>query len=674
MTCTPKGNSIDTAAPLAADDEELDNRVISALLDTTTETEQDATHLNLTRRNQVRILPITNIHHFEILTRCDHQADYVTRSSTFDALYSNEHCSSSSPGRASGVVFSQRLNIPYGSAERGSVPYTQESFTDSPGQRGIGLLRPLTRSPTTSFALASRPARRILQSSSSSALTSTARYQGGSSIRRFGSAADKVSHSVTSVLGPDAQIIKKRDTGTDDLGGRSKLARSKTKHVFAKFAGVISDHFSTKGSHREDKSHDTTNETTSAAEAKPAQIIDGLPLPRLTLAPLSLTNRAMPNYRHSSMSEDMNVEMHKAAMMTGRAVRPPAVARKRLTIVDEVTIQDGSLDENPFSDSASSHPSAETGVELKGGSGKAPTLTDPFQAERILDTNVDAILDTPPVGFSTPRRRSHSSWVHQLTPTRPPKTSSSDSSDLIDLSDSGSSIKTDRQRRIPIILGIPVRGPVSDGVSSQSSTHHDGQDLHNRGPEMSDSTRLSSYPPGSTIRHVPRSMGRLTEVPVLSVHRFQQNNTFPIARKKHPSPSKVQLELYGKYMENNLALGVFHDPDELGLSFETPQSSPGMLSPRDTNHLMRGGDTTFSNIDLRQDFFGHGNRLGSSNTRSRIPQPVKKVYRPRTETALAKSLYPANVGDMSSEDELHWDPSAYKIGHRCNHCGSMNKL
>lgn len=168
-------------------------------------------------------------------------------------------------------------------------------------------------------------------------------------------------------------------------------------------------------------------------------------------------------------------------------------------------------------------------------------------------------------------------------------------------------------------------------------------------------------------------MGRLTDVPVLSVPGVQQSMAFPIARKKHPSPSKVQLEMYGKFMDSNLALGVFQDPDELGLSFEAPPTSSEILSPRDANRLMRGSGTTASNIDLGKDFDGHGNRLASTNTRSRIPQPVKKMTRSRTETTLAKDFYPANAGDMSTEDELQWDLSAYKLGNRCNHCGSMNK-
>lgn len=671
MTGTPKHAGADSGTPLSAD-EELDNKVISALLDTPAEPEAEGTHNALTHGSQVRITLIVAICLIEILTQDYHQANYVTRSHTLDVLHKNDNCSSSrSFSRAQSFAFPHDLSNSSGPAERNHLV----NLTD---QSGSGFFQPLARSQTASSPLGGRSARRVLQSSSSSALTSTTRYKGGSPIRKAVSSADKVSHSVTSVLGSSAQVLGKSATGAEDPGGRSKLTRSKTKNVFAKFAGVISDHFGTKGSRREDKSHDATNGSTSMGDTKPAQIIDGLPLPRLALAPLPLTNRGISGNRHSSVSENMNVEMAKAARMAGRPYRPgrtPTMSRKRLTIVDEVTFQEGSPPDDPFSDSASSPPSVENDMESKDDHGKILDLADPFQAERLLDTNTDAILDTPPVGFSTPRRRSRSSWVRCATPTRGPKAfSSADCSDLIDLSDGTSSSKEDRQRKIPIILGSPVKGPVKAEAASQDSAHQDGRNLYDRGHELPDSTRLSSYPPGSTIRPVPRSMGRLTDVPVLSAPSFQQSGPFPVTRKKHPSPSKVQLEMYGQYMESNLAIGVFQDPDELGMSFEAPQASPEMLSPRDVNRLMCGSGATVSNIDLRKDFVGHGNGSGSSNTRSRIPQPVKKVSRSRTETALAKDFYAANAGDMSTEDELQWDSSEYQIGHRCTHCGSMNKL
>lgn len=490
---------------------------------------------------------------------------------------------------------------------------------------------------------------------------------------------------MTSLLGTGALVHAKSNnvvTGTDDSLPRSKITRSKTKNVFAKFAGVISDTFTPKSNRKEDKSYDATNEATSVGNVKPPQIIDGLPLPRLALAPLPLTNHGVSNNRHSSVRDDMNFDAMQAARMTGRVGRlgrtNPAVARKRLTIVDEVTFHEDSSVKDPFSDSASSHASPGSDVELENRvHAKTLGLMDPFEAERLFDSNTDALLNTPPVGFSTPRRRSRSSWIRCPTPTRGPRALSFNGSDLITFSDAGSPAHSDRRcSMIPVLRGSPVRKSAQKegSIDQENLPRGGGRILHGRGRGSSDSTRLSSYPPGSTIRHVPRSMGRLTDVPVLAAPDVQQGSgAFPILRKKHPSPSKIQLEMYGQLMENNLALGVFQDPDELGLSFEAPSSSPEMLSPRDANRLMRGSGTTVSNIDLRKDFDGHGNPLASTSSRSRIPQPVKKMPRSRTETMLAKDFYPAHAGDMSTEDELQWDFLPYQLDHRCNHCGNMNK-
>lgn len=518
--------------------------------------------------------------------------------------------------------------------------------------------------------------RRMLQSSSSTALASTTRNKGSSPIRKAGAGTDKISRSLTSVLGSGVNLSSKGVAAADDSGGRTKIRRSKTKNVFAKFASVITDHFNTKGSRKEDKAYDASNESTSVGTAKPAQIVDGLPLPRLELAPLPIPNRGTSIRRHRSESENLDFEMIKAARVTGRiprSARGPAVARKRLTIVDEVSFQEGSPPDDPFSDSASGQHAADLGM-----SGRRQILNsiDPFQVERLFDSNPDAILDTPPVGFSTPRRRSRSSWARCPTPTRASKALSFDGSDLITFSDAGSPVKSERRRKVPVLSGSPARhsvqGPLE--VIGQANVQQDGQGLYDKARKSSGSTRLSSYPPGLTIRHVPRSMGRLTDVPVLSAPNMQPNRAFPVLRKKHPSPSKDQLEFYGKFMDQNLALGVFQDPDELGLSFETPHTSPDMLTPRDANRLMRGSGKTASNIDLRKDFSGQGSRLTPLNTRSRIPQPVKKVSRSRTETTLAKNLYPANAGEISVEDELQWDTSPYKLPSRCTNCGSMNKL
>lgn len=455
----------------------------------------------------------------------------------------------------------------------------------------------------------------------------------------------------------------KRETSGDALDGLPKLTRSKTKNMFVKFAGLISSTFTNKGNRKEDRSYDATNESISVGEVKPAHIINGPPLPRLVLDPLPITTSTMR--KRPSSSEDINFEMFKEPKMTGRvrkSSRLPAITKKRLTIVDEVGFDEDCPPDDPFSNYASSHRSADPDVEAKKSQNTALNLADPFEAERLLDSNTDAILNTPPVGFSTPRRRSRSYGVRCPTPTRGPKDPSFDGSDLITFSDAGSPAKYEQRLEISHVSGSPARKPIQGENPGQQSEEKSLFDL----------TRLSSYPPGSTIRHVPRSIGRLVDVPVLSAPATQQNGLFLVNKKKHPSPSKVQLEMYGKFMENNLALGVFQDPDELGLSFAAPSPSPQMLSVRDANRMMRGGGTTTSKNGQRKSHISYENPVLSSTLKSRIPQPIKQVSRSRTETTLAKKFYPANADDMSTEDELQWDES--KIGQRCIHCGSMNKL
>ncbi|KAK7739233.1 hypothetical protein SLS53_005871 [Cytospora paraplurivora] len=138
-----------------------------------------------------------------------------------------------------------------------------------------------------------------------------------------------------------------------------------------------------------------------------------------------------------------------------------------------------------------------------------------------------------------------------------------------------------------------------------------------------------------------------------------------------------QLDLYGRYIEDNIALGIFKDPDELAVDFDPPKGTTGpALSSSDKNRLIRG--SAASNIDLRKNYNSQGLYPGSSTrSRSRIPQPVSQLSRSRTESAFVRDFLPVNHSDLSTDDELQWDSSAYKIGRsrgsRCHRCGSMTE-
>lgn len=591
------------------------------------------------------------------------QTRRLTRSQTLDVVSSNGDSGfSSSPRKLSSIETSKSPTIPRKSPERSFQSLTQSFATASPKHNGNNLVRPITKPQTAPSLSIGHPTRLILQSSSSFGSGNTRRYKGNSPIRKADGNPKKLSHSVTSIL-TSTQDASGSTIDTEDSGGPSKISRFRTKKVFAKFTGVISDHFTTKSARRDDKVYSSTKST--------RQIVNGLPLPRLPLASLPLPNQDISSSTYDSTTENASTITKKASLMTGRTIDVPSVARKRLTMVDEAVFQKGNPLEDPFSDSSSNHQSTEFGLKCRQRYRGISSLADPFQAERILETNVDAVLAIPPIGCSTPRRRPRPG-ARCSTPTRGIKDMSNDDSGHILQSPYASPTKSNRQRKISVICESPVTGVEQLETNGRDIIHGDSTASYHKTAKSSDSTRLSSYPPGSTIRHVPRSMGRLHDALALPAPTTHQSRPQSLARKKHPSPSKGQLEIYGKYMEKNLARGVFQDPDELGMSFEISQPSLEMLSPRDTNRLMRG--PAISNIDLRKEYISHGNKLSVKKTRSRIPKPVKQISRSRTETVLARDFYPANKGDMTTEDELQWDSSAHRIGHCCNHCGSGNQL
>ncbi|CAN8106406.1 unnamed protein product [Discula destructiva] len=375
------------------------------------------------------------------------------------------------------------------------------------------------------------------------------------------------------------------------------------------------------------------------------------------------------------MVEGDGIEKPEVRRVTGKPKWGHTTANKRLTVVDELEVDNHQVVEDPFLESSSGHNTTKFEARLLSGQSirEVPTPTDPFQAEHVLESSVDAMLLTPPVGCSTPRRR-NLSVSRSETPTKASRGKSDHGVDLISISPGRSSMRPTRATR--------HRSPSNNReiASKESQKLKDERDCGSGGWKSSlneksvasDSTRLSSYPPGSTIRHVPRSMGRLREARFLPGSAVERARGLALRIKKHPSPSKGQLELFGKVMEKNLALGVFKDVDELGMSFNSPQPATRTLSPRDTNRLMR--NMTTNNIELCKDNSANGNRTGLLKSRSRIPQPVRQLSRSRTDTAFARDFIPANKGDSTAGDELQWDSSTYKVGHRCSNCGSTNEI
>lgn len=563
--------------------------------------------------------------------------------------------------------------LPRKSSRRNLQTITRDFSRLSPRRNPDGLVRPLTKSQS-SHLLGIETRQIALSPSISPARPIGCRLRKGS-IQKGDGAAEKISRSVTSVLGA-ANDFSGSAAGSIDSAASSRITRFKKNKMFAKFAGALSEHFSAKGSRKNDKAGGTT---TVSGDRPRKPIIHGLPLGRLTLAqlPLSDTETSSTTMDRRFIELD-NIENQKVRLDAALS-RP----RKRLTLVNEVDFQNGQLLDDPFSEASSGHHSTEFDARLRsvqdsGGAkqnASTTSVSDPFLTERIMDTSANSILKTPPVGCSTPRIQSRSSMPCK-SPTRDPQVLSNPATEVLMVSPGGPPTSPRQRREVAIICESPTRISTSSGTDRRDNGSGKSKGSPSKARQSSDSTRLSSYPPGSTIRHVPRSMSRLTDVPNLSMPSSVRRRSPLVGSKKHPSPSKVQLDLYGKLIEKNLALGVFKDIDELAMNFESPKGTTGSpaLSPRDKNRLMRG--SAASNTDLRKNYKSQGLYPGlSTNPRSRIPQPVRQLPRSRTESVSARDVLPANQGNVSTEDELQWDSTNYKVGRgrgsRCYHCGSM---
>lgn len=488
-----------------------------------------------------------------------------------------------------------------------------------------------------------------------------------------------ITRSVTSALAVSNNHYRSAAESID-TAATSTMARFKKNKMFVKLTGALAEHFGAKGSRKDDK----TGQTAPTGSDTPMEpIVHGLPLGRLALAQLPLTdNEASDTAMDHLLIGGDGVGNQKGSLSSGKADAGLSLQHKRLTLVDEVGSQDGQSLDDPFSEASSGHHSTDFDSRLRslqapGSTSQHTSVTpvsDPFLAERILDTSADSILKTPPVACSTPRLR-HMSSTRGRSPTKSFRASNDPGAGVLMISPGGSLPSPQRRRKVMIMCESPTRTSTSTATDQKGNGSEGSTASPSKNRGSSDSTRLSSYPPGRTIRHVPRSMGRLTDVPDLSMSTTGSCMSPPVGRKKHPSPNKGQLDLYGRFIEKNLALGIFKDPDELAMSLDSPRGtgSPA-LSPRDKNCLMR--DSAASNMDLRKNSKSASQRSGSStNSRSRIPQPVRRLSRSRTESAFARDFLPANHGDLATEDELQCDASVYKVGRRgasrCHHCGSM---
>ena len=551
---------------------------------------------------------------------------------------------------------------------------TRDSSRSSPKRIADGLVRPLPK--LRSSTLLGRETRRTVQSPPGSPSKAPAHCNGKSTIRKSESYVEKSNDPLVPVF-----------AASDNLNGSAadstrsavvpKMSRLRKTKVFAKFATALSDHFGKQQNHKEDNPGDGATQPLSVASNETIKpILHGLPLGRLTLAQLPLLEMEASSTRSDRRpNHDGSIEDTEGKRAVEKAQTAPSMPQKRLTMVD------GSPPlEDPFSEESSGRHSTKFEARLKtiqafggvGGPSPGTPLTDPFLTEAIMDTSDNSILKTPPIGSSTPRTRVQDAIPLQIS-TEGTQAVPDTSTQVAMISPDRPPTSPSKRRRVAIICDSPIK-PSTESESDQKE-FASGSPSKTRG--CSDTTRLSSFPPGSTIRHVPRSMGRLTGLPDLAASAAARRKSPKVGRKKHPSPSKRDLDLYGKLMEETVGLGVFKDADELAMTFTslTATNSPA-LAPRDKNNLLRG--PADSRCDLRKDSSTKGPVAGlGARSRSRIPQPVSQRARSRAETAFARDFVPVNHGDSTTEDELQWDSSTYIVGrgrdHRCQSCGSMSQ-
>lgn len=559
------------------------------------------------------------------------------------------------------------------SSKRILQPITLDFSRSSPKRSADGLVRPLPK--LRSANLLGRETRRVAKSPSQSPGKAPAHHTGKGTIRKSGSYVDKTNNPLVSVLAL-ADDLNGSAADSTRFASLPKMSRLKKNKVFAKFATALSEHFGKQEAHKEEKPGDGATESSSMASSEATKpILHSLPLGRLTLAQLPLRDiedSCTSNQRRSN--EDYSLEDRKSNEAAVKARTALLMPQKRLTMVEgSPPLEDPFLEESPGRHSTEFEARLKTAQAsgCVGGPSVITSLTDPFLTEAIMDTSDNSILKTPPMGSSTPRTR-----VQTL-----PVEIASEGTQVMPDTSAGVALASpneqptspSKRRKFAIICDSPTKL----NASLESCQRDIGSASPSKTRGSSDSTRLSSFPPGSTIRHVPRSMGRLTGLPDLAASAAARRKSPKVGRKKHPSPSKRDLDLYGKFMEESVGLGVFKDTDELAMSFTSSvaTNSPA-LAPRDKNSLFRG--STDSHCDSGKGFSPEGPVAGSgAKYRSRIPQPVSQRARFRTETALARDFAPANHGDSTTEDELQWNSSAYIVGrgrdHRCKCCGSASE-
>lgn len=560
---------------------------------------------------------------------------------------------------------------PRRSSRRIAQPIARDISRSSPRRSADGLVRPLPKLRSSDHL--GRETRQVMQSPLVSPSKQPAHCSGRGTIRKSGSYMDKANRPFASAFAGGEDLV---GSATDATGFATfpKMSRLRKNKVFAKFATALSDHFG-KQENRKDAGDSASDSKSVVSNVAIKHILYGPPLNRLTIAQLPLPDIEANSTSTDRLADECCSREHRRGSVTlAKARTALSIPQKRLTMVESSPPL-----EDPFSEGSPGRQSTEFEARLRtvqafgapSATGPATSLSDPFLTEAIMDTSDNSILKTSPIGSSTPRNQTRDQIAAQASSKSAlavPGTINELAVVPRDVQDTSPS----KRHRFAATCESTTEMNNSlecgqGGISTCSPSKARGS---------SDSTRLSSFPPGSTIRRVPRSMGRLHGLPDLAASAARRKSP-KVGRKKHPSPSKRDLDLYGKFMEESVSLGVFKDTDELAMSFNSCSvtNSPA-LTPRDKNNLIRGSNDRY--CDSGKSFSPKGPVATFANkSRSRIPQPVSQSARSRTETALVRDFAPVSHGDSTAEDELQWNSSTYIVGRnrgsRCQRCDSTSE-
>jgi hypothetical protein len=254
-------------------------------------------------------------------------------------------------------------------------------------------------------------------------------------------------------------------------------------------------------------------------------------------------------------------------------------------------------------------------------------VIDPFKTEKNFENDLEGELSSSPIGHSTPRVR--------------------------------------------------VGKAVEFTSSSPGPQGSKSQDAYGRySPDA-----LSVYSEASFNKIGERQESR--EIRVERLHREREINAHgavdfhdPKRTKKHPSPSKLELEAlenqFREYAQMQTRFAAPEDRDELANTFAglCNARTAHTLSPRDTNKFGPGNrlsKESHKSINDKKRFKEVASKspgFPQSNPMSRVPRPggdnLSKL--PRRGGRYGVPFHPVGDPDAMDIDELQWDMSAYQIG------------